>query len=437
MRIGLRVLAALLVIPHLTLAQGLSTRLSHVHLPDFPRVSVVLAVFSEDGKPVAGLTKDEFTLDEGGTPVAVVNVELEKAPLQIALVLDTSGSMQPHMAALKQASGDFVRNLDVADRVLLVTFSDRPSMLVDLTADRRRVMDAVEALQPGGATALFDGIHAALQGMRVVKGRRIALVFTDGRDQNAAGTAPQSAYGAKPIAHLARDLQIPLWTIGLGTEVDVRLLERLAAATGGQSYQAKQAGQLRRAFVRVLGDVRLQYRVTYVSPNAKTDGSERVVTVSSRSKGRTGQGRIRYLAPAPAPPPPPPAQTGSVVSGGSRGGEPGAERVLAVQVGKLVFRGWNPRSSARVFRGTGATGEKPFASTSWFLATNELALPAGKYEVHIIDIGGNVSGRFSIEIKGGETLIVPGPNYAPEVSPAPAPPEEPEPSVETRPVGPE
>lgn len=76
-------------------AQGLSTRVAQVETAAFPEIGVVVSVFGADGKPVPGLTRDAFTLEEDGKPVTGFSVSVEKAPLSVALVLDCSGSMQP------------------------------------------------------------------------------------------------------------------------------------------------------------------------------------------------------------------------------------------------------------------------------------------------------------------------------------------------------
>jgi two-component sensor histidine kinase len=63
-----------------------------------------------------------------------------------------------------------------------------------------------------------DAAQLALQELASQEGRRIVVLFTDGRDQNMAGTAPQSVYSAKSVAMLAREHGLPIFTIGMVTE---------------------------------------------------------------------------------------------------------------------------------------------------------------------------------------------------------------------------
>ncbi|MBI3893707.1 MAG: VWA domain-containing protein, partial [Candidatus Wallbacteria bacterium] len=145
---------------------------------------------------------------------------------------------------------------------------------------------------------LWDAAQEGILTLKNVQGRRLVVIFTDGKDQNEANTGPQSSHTAKDVAKMSRRQHVPLWTIGLGKEPDADLLGRLSAVTGGQFYNPSDAGDLRKTFGEVLTDVRLQYRITYGTPKEKRDGTRRIVAVTSAAKGQSGQGRIAYLAPS-------------------------------------------------------------------------------------------------------------------------------------------
>lgn len=414
------------------LAVGLSTRLSQVDAGRFPSIGVTLGVFTDEGRPVPGLTRDDFTMAEDSKPVKLLSVEVEKAPLTIALVLDMSGSMAPALDNLKAAVAGFVRELEPSDRVLLITFSEKPRVREEMTADKAVVLERVEKLETEGATALYDAIAEAAAQLRRVQGRRLAVIFTDGRDQNAAGTANQSVSSATSAAKSAKLHQVPLWTIGLGTQVDRKLLEKLALITGGGSYTASQASELRRAFAEVLTDVRLQYRLTYETPKPQRDGTLRKLTVVSATRGKSGQGSIEYQAPAPEPPPEPPAAPVAVAgasgtgsrrgpSGGrlgrgslGRSGAGGPEGRMdaysrdAVEDpderdGRLLFAGYiTPGWVIGAWPADQATGA-PFAQID-FRVTRELPLPAGKWRLVIQNHGGRVIQHLDLELYHGTSM---------------------------------
>ena len=425
-------LVLLLVLCTPCLADGLSTRLSQVDPARFPSIGVTLGVFTDEGRPVPGLSRDDFTMAEDGKAVKLLSVEVEKAPLSIALVLDMSGSMTPALDNLKAAVAGFVRELEPSDRVLLITFSEKPRVREEMTADKAVILDRVEKLETEGATALYDAIAEAAAQLRRVQGRRLAVVFTDGRDQNAAGTANQSVSSATSAAKSAKLHQVPLWTIGLGTQVDRKLLEKLSLITGGRSYTASQASELRRAFGEVLTDVRLQYRLTYETPRPQRDGTLRKVTVVSAARGKTGQGSIEYQAPSPEPPPEAPAAPAAVASASSAGGRRGASGGGAgrgglgrsgaggpegqmdayskdatetpdERDGSLWFAGYiKPGWVIGAWPADQPTGA-PFAQID-FRVARELPLPAGKWRLVIQDHDGQVIQHLDLELFHGTSM---------------------------------
>ncbi|MBI4862342.1 MAG: VWA domain-containing protein [Candidatus Riflebacteria bacterium] len=390
--------------------QGLSTRLSQADIDRYPEVGVLLTVFSEAGKPVPGLTKDDFTLDEDGNRVSIVSVVVEKAPISVALVLDTSGSMQPAMAELKRAVGEFIRTLEPEDRALLITFSDWVLLNQPLTASRRGLLNAVESLKADGATALYDAMERAVRELRSVRGRRLAVVFTDGRDQNKDGTAAQSAIGARQVAQMAKDCQVPLWSIGLGPAVDGKFLGRLSQVTGGQSYLPAQAGALRKAFARVLTDVRLQYRVVYRSPKPQPDGTKRTITVTSASQGKTGQGKITYQAPLPPPPEPSPSPAATAVPPASSGGEQVMEVGGQIQKAQLTIELTGELTVCGIKIWAGQRNPDPKAKPvdgGFTPRPRVFHLDPGKYVVEAYHWqSSEVLGLYAVELKPGQKLTM-------------------------------
>lgn len=282
-------------------AGGLYPHLANLDSREFPTIHTTLTVFSEQGRPVSGLTRESFELSEDGSPITTMTVEVEKAPLSVCLVLDRSGSMAPAMDTLRNAVGEFVRSLEEHDRVMVVSFSDSSWVDAAFTHDRQKVLKAVRGLEPQGATAFYDGLIKGLKACKDESGRRMVLAFTDGRDQNAEGTGMQSAYGAKAVIQASREARAPVWVIGLGKDLDKPLLTKLTRLTGGGVYMAGQAAQLRKAFSLALADIRLQYHVSYVTPKPARDGKERTVRAISRSGGQDGNVEQKYTAPGEEP----------------------------------------------------------------------------------------------------------------------------------------
>ncbi len=128
------------------------------------------------------------------------------APMAIALVMDTSGSMRRAMDTAKQAARSFVTALRPADPLALVRFSDRVVFEHELSDRRQTTLDAIDRLDANGGTALFDALYDSMSYLKKREGRRAIVLLSDGRDENNPGTAPGSVHTrGRRAGHGARD----------------------------------------------------------------------------------------------------------------------------------------------------------------------------------------------------------------------------------------
>ncbi len=194
-------------------------------------------------------------------PERTVDVPVERA--SVVLVTDESGSMQADDVSptrLEAAQGAARSFLDAAPKELLVgfeAFASGVSANVAPTTDRASTSAAVDALQAEGGTATGDALTTALdqlEGRRGSDGARAPaaiVLLSDGA--TTAGSDPEQA------AARARRLRIPIYTVALGTAdgtlqlpdgrvlpvpPDPQTLQRIADASGGQTYSVDDADTL-------------------------------------------------------------------------------------------------------------------------------------------------------------------------------------------------
>ena len=256
---------------------------------EFPAVRVYLP----EGEAPPGL------LTEDGRPVAAqaVLATAARPPLVAALVVDTSGSMDPVLRQLQAAADALVQRLSAADRVALVRFSSAVEVALPLGADRAALGARIAALRADGATALYDAVWAGIEQVRSAPGPglRAVLLITDGKDEGEGpeGT-PGSALRLEPLRQRLLGAHIPVFILGLGQAVDRAVLDALAAASGGRAFYADEAGNLRGLLDTVADTLLTVQALQYISPRPAPDGSERVV-VGTRTGGAAW--RLTYSAP--------------------------------------------------------------------------------------------------------------------------------------------
>ncbi|AXC14810.1 hypothetical protein ACPOL_5562 [Acidisarcina polymorpha] len=165
---------------------------------------------------------------------------VEKKPADIALVLDTSGSMseESKMPNAKAGAKQLVSLLSDKDEFSLISFNDVPSWATTdqaLASSRRPSLEAVDSLFPGGETALYDSIDQAYTHLqrRPADHIRAIIVLTDGADNKSAVTLSEllSRIHADPEAHTIR-----IYTIAYGHDAKRDVLGEIANATQGKAY---------------------------------------------------------------------------------------------------------------------------------------------------------------------------------------------------------
>jgi Ca-activated chloride channel family protein len=181
-----------------------------------------------------------------------------RLPLNLALVLDRSGSMSgSKLDKAKEAADYCVRQLGEDDRIALVTYDDE----VDLVSPsremnskgQRRLRDDIRRIESGGNTNLGGGWLAGAKEVAAHNrdgnlGRVILL--TDGL-ANVGMTDPAE------LAHHAAELRargVSTTTMGIGADFNEDLLERMARKGGGHFYFIENARQIPDMLRRELGE---------------------------------------------------------------------------------------------------------------------------------------------------------------------------------------
>lgn len=245
-------------------------------------------------------------------PQASVLVPSDKS--SIMLVVDVSASMcstdvQPNrLTAAEAAAKEFVEAQDDGAKIGLVAFSGVAALLVEPTTDKDQLLKAIETLRTARGTAIGLGILEAIDaiaqinpnvaptGVELPAGAGgsyepdTIVVLTDGA--NTQGVDPLTAAEEAAARHLR------VYTIGFGTtnpapsvctsdqvngdpfgggrgfgggfgggrggrqplEIDEDALNQVADVTGGEYYQAKDAGQLTEVLMDLPSDIELQRR---------------------------------------------------------------------------------------------------------------------------------------------------------------------------------
>lgn len=277
-------IAAIVFIPSLSFSQdGVVSRdvrladagsrkltINQIETSQFPKVSI-FALVTENEQPVGGLTASDFKVREDEVPQEPIAVAAQVQPLSVIVTLDTSGSMNKAIGTAKAAASSFVDGLGSNDSVGVIGFSRAVSLLSPMSSAKADSKKAIEGLTARGDTALFDALYASLDATRGRPGRRAVVLLSDGVDDDGFGKVLSKKTSADVLA-LAKELNVPVFTIGLGSEIDEKTLRNVASESGGAYFSAATAEDLSALYQKLGKQLSGQYHITYNS-NLPGDGS--------------------------------------------------------------------------------------------------------------------------------------------------------------------
>ncbi len=148
-----------------------------------------VSVLDENGSPVADLQVSDFLVREDGALREVVRVGRATAPIQLAILVDTSQAAIPAILHIRNGLHAFVEAMHEGNDLSLITFGGPPRILVDVTRDRERLNAGVDRVFAYSDTAayLLDAIRETGRGFQRREASRpaIVVVTTEGVDFSA------------------------------------------------------------------------------------------------------------------------------------------------------------------------------------------------------------------------------------------------------------
>lgn len=221
--------------------------------------------FSLLGKDARGVkpARENIEILEGGVATKILAVNPSKLPLDVVLLLDSSGSMKGQMKKALAATQSFVKSLPDNAAIRVVDFDTKPRLLKGTT--KAQVLKSLAAVKANGATSLNDSVLLGLDMLKDSK-RPTLLVFTDGFDANWNDTGPGSKATKKQVLSAVAGAGIPVFTIGFGKNHDRDTLPRIASLSGGQYFPAENQKALREVFALINSNLGNTFEVKYRRP---------------------------------------------------------------------------------------------------------------------------------------------------------------------------
>ena len=233
--------------------------------------------FSLLGKDARGVkpAREAMEVLEGGVATNILAVKPSEIPLDIVLLLDSSGSMKGQMKKALAATQSFIKSLPDNAAIRVVDFDTKPRLLKGTT--KAQVLKSLKTVKANGATSLNDSVLLGLSMLKDSK-RPALLVFTDGFDANWNDTGPGSKATKKQVISAVTEADIPVFTIGFGKNHDRDTLPRIASLSGGQYFPAENQKALQEVYALINSNLGNTFEVKYRRPGKSGPSNVPVVS---------------------------------------------------------------------------------------------------------------------------------------------------------------
>lgn len=268
-------------------------------------VSLNVTVTDREGRFVTDLEESAFRIYEDGVQQEINFFTRTQLPLALALLIDTSASMDEKMATAQEAAIGFAQRLRPEDLAEIVDFDSRVNILQPFTNDVEQLEDAIRRTTAGGSTSLYNAIYIALRELakaplRQADLRREAIVvLSDGEDTS-------SLVSFDEVLELAKRSNTAVFCIGLQSEESRSrsgfreadfVLRQLAQETGGRTFFPERVEELPEIYRQISDELSSQYSVGYISANPLRNGRWRRVIVRVDRDAVSARTRQGYYAP--------------------------------------------------------------------------------------------------------------------------------------------
>ncbi len=278
---------------------------------DKTSVRAPVIVSDREGHYIPNLKKEDFSIYQNGEMQNVTFFSTYDEPLNVALLLDTSGSTEDVIKKIKSAAKDFIGLLNPQDKCLVATFDNQVKILNTFTSDAATLKNSVNKIKSAqlGGTLMYNAVEQVTRRYFAdVKGRKVVVLLTDGKDfgsvvtkddlvnqfeesdiliytvfyrTGAAAVDPATAKKGKSTKKSRRkkNVIIPTGAIYLPTEAEltareksdeaeaIDALKKFSDTTAGRFYLS-DAPKLNKVFKLVAGELREQYRLGFRSNDA-------------------------------------------------------------------------------------------------------------------------------------------------------------------------
>ena len=267
-------------------------------------VSLNVTVSDLEGRFVTDLDQTNFQVYEDGVQQNITFFTKTQLPIALAMLIDTSASMDEKMVTAQEAAIGFSQRLRPEDLAEIIDFDSRVNILQNFTNDAAKLEQAIQQTSAGGSTSLYNAIYISLRELskaplrRADVRREAIIVLSDGEDTSSLVTFDE-------VLEQAKRSETAIYSIGLQSDdsrsrVGFReadfVLRQLAQETGGRAFFPNEVDELPKIYQDISDELSSQYSVGYISANPLRNGQWRRIVVRVDRESIEARAKQGYYA---------------------------------------------------------------------------------------------------------------------------------------------
>jgi len=270
-------------------------------------VKVPLSIFDTKGASILDVRREDFVLFEDGVRQQIRSFGIDRNPVSVVLLIDTSATVEAEGKKIREAAESFAEALGANDRISILKFDDDVTLLQDWTSGPKQVRKALRKVEPGLRTALYDAMYSAAHDQLAgVDGRKAIILLTDCLNNQSRIGFPDASLAiiqsqaslyvvsktqiVRKAARLQRRVvmleDIYRHLFGENSDYIEEFFQKreaemidLAEKTGGRCFFPSDYDQIRGVYDQVARELKSQLFMTYISGQNKQPDSYHSIAI--------------------------------------------------------------------------------------------------------------------------------------------------------------
>jgi Ca-activated chloride channel family protein len=273
-------------------------------------VPLTVTVTEGGGRYVTDLEEAEFEVFEDGVKQPVTFFSRLQQPIALAVLLDTSASMEGKLSLAQEAAVGFARRLRKTDVMEVIEFDSQVNIVQEFTSEIPLLEKAILSTRFNGSTSLYNAIYISLKNLKRNRAKSVEDIKREAIVVLSDGDDTSSLIQYEEVLDLAKRSETAIYAIGLRQGNEGRrefkeaefVLRQLSQETGGRAFFPTAASELGRIYEQISEELSSQYAIAYSSKNPARNGAWRRIAVRVTRPGLTARTRQGYYGPKPSAP---------------------------------------------------------------------------------------------------------------------------------------